>query len=58
MGIRNCQECKFISCVCSIIGAHKEKCKLRVSSICPIPIECTHGYDVCPECDKCTCSEE
>lgn len=21
-------------------------------------IECEHGYDFCPECDKCTCGVE
>lgn len=59
MGIKmqmNCQ-CKQIRCVCDIILAHKKDCQLRVSSTCPIPIECQHGYDVCPSCDVCTCKK-
>lgn len=24
--------------------------------VCPVGIECDHGYDVCPVCDPCTCS--
>lgn len=34
---------------------HAPDCKWRVALLCAIPIECPHGYDVCPECDPCTC---
>ena len=33
-----------------------ERCKFRFSSLCAVPIECEHGYDVCPKCDPCTCA--
>lgn len=50
-----CKECKHLACVCDIIAKHSEDCKFRKSSTCAIPIECQHGFDVCPECDPCTC---
>lgn len=42
---------------CRIRVAHPNpKCRFRVSATCPVPVECDHGYDVCPECDPCTCA--
>lgn len=34
---------------------HKPTCRFRLAETCAIPVECEHGYDVCPECDPCTC---
>jgi hypothetical protein len=31
---------------------------LSVSINCAVGIPCTHGYDVCPQCDPCTCDRE
>lgn len=45
------------SCKCDIQKTHSNpKCRFRVSATCPIPIECDHGRDVCPECDPCDCT--
>ncbi len=41
-----------------VAEGHHEKCQLFVAANCAIPIECKHGYDVCPECDPCTCPKE
>jgi hypothetical protein len=30
-------------------------CPLYKAVNCGTPIECEHGYDVCPICDPCTC---
>lgn len=51
-----CAECGHIACVCRIKASHDDGCKFRLSATCAIPIECEHGYDVCPTCDPCTCS--
>ena len=50
----NCT-CGHIQCVCHIERGHKEDCPFRIATCCAIPIECDHGYDVCPQCDPCTC---
>lgn len=55
--IGSCPKCKHISCVCEILTAHKKGCSFRLASTCAIPIECDHGFDVCPTCDPCTCKE-
>lgn len=34
---------------------HARYCRFRVARECAIPVMCEHGYDVCPECDSCTC---
>lgn len=34
---------------------HLPTCRLFVSSTCSTPVECDHGFDVCPQCDKCVC---
>ena len=52
-----CQECGHIACVCDIKAKHKEDCLFRIAATCSIPVECEHGYDVCPECDPCNCEE-
>ena len=36
---------------------HVEGCRRRKAATCAIPIECDHGFDVCPVCDPCTCAE-
>lgn len=41
----------FFICVCH----HDKGCQFRVSITCAVPIECEHGYDVCPQCDACNC---
>lgn len=53
-----CDVCGHIACVCKIQKVHDDDCKFRRAATCPIPIECDHGYDVCPMCDPCTCDTE
>jgi len=54
-----CETCGHISCVCHVIDAHPDpECGYRISVTCSVPIECPHGFDVCPECDPCTCTGE
>jgi len=36
---------------------HELDCRMYHAANCPVPIECYHGYDVCPICDPCTCYE-
>jgi hypothetical protein len=52
-----CQTCGHISCVCSIKKKHDAECKLLKAATSAVGIECEHGYDVCPKCDPCTCSD-
>jgi hypothetical protein len=47
--------CGLIACVCAVAARHRPSCRFRVSILCPVGIECEHGYDVCPKCDPCTC---
>lgn len=55
----DCRGCGHLACVCGIIEGHPDpECRFRRSATCPVPIECDHGYDVCPECDPCTCGGE
>ena len=49
--------CDLIQCVCAEARKHDASCRLRVAMTCAVPIACEHGYDVCPECDPCTCHE-
>jgi hypothetical protein len=61
MGVPNepgtaCAECDHFACVCKILETHNEKCLFRLST-CGVAVECEHGYDVCPECDPCTCED-
>lgn len=63
VGVHNvpvgCAKCGHLACVCGIRKAHPDpKCRFRVSSTCAVPIECDHGYDVCPMCDPCTCQPD
>jgi hypothetical protein len=37
---------------------HKTSCRFRRAETCALPVECEHGYDVCPKCDPCTCQKE
>lgn len=37
---------------------HDKKCSFAIANRCAIPVECEHGYDVCPMCDPCTCPEK
>lgn len=37
---------------------HKEDCPYQKAMSNPVGIECKHGYDVCPECDPCTCKQD
>lgn len=34
---------------------HKADCPELLARVCSVGIECEHGYDVCPQCDPCTC---
>lgn len=36
--------------------SHVETCAMRRALSCgSLGVECEHGYDVCPSCDRCTC---
>lgn len=37
------------------IGSHEPGCPLLRSATCSVAIECEHGWDCCPICDRCTC---
>ena len=50
-----CAACGHLACVCTILVSHREGCGFRRSVVCPIPVECEHGRDVCSICDPCTC---
>ncbi len=52
--VKDC-DCEMIECVCSIARKHKDDCKFKKALLCRVGIECDHGYDVCPECDPCSC---
>lgn len=51
-----CNQCGHLACVCIIEQLHKLGCTFRLAATCAVPIECQHGYDVCPTCDPCTCA--
>jgi len=51
-----CDTCGHLACVCAILKEHEEGCRFRLAAACAVPIECDHGYDVCPQCDPCSCS--
>lgn len=53
--IEGCPKCKHLACVCETLKEHHEGCLFRLATTCSIPIECDHGFDVCPTCDPCTC---
>lgn len=53
-----CDVCDRLACVCPTKKAHHKDCKFRIAVTCAVGIECEHGYDVCPQCDPCTCEEE
>jgi hypothetical protein len=48
-------DCGLIQCACAEARKHKVGCRYRTALTCAIPIECDHGFDVCPQCDACTC---
>lgn len=50
-------DCDQIACICTKAREHKKTCRYRKSLTCPVPIECEHGFDVCPICDPCTCKK-
>ncbi len=51
--------CGMIECVCRLAAQHPDpKCRFRVALLWRVPIECQHGFDVCPDCDPCTCRKE
>lgn len=64
-----CKTCGFIvavdehgkavePCACDWSARHPNpKCRMRIAATTSTPIECDHGYDVCPTCDPCTCAE-
>lgn len=58
MSAVGCTTCGHLACVCPTKAAHVEGCPYRRAVTCSVPIECEHGYDVCPECDQCTCGVE
>jgi len=48
--------CSLIQCVCEEARSHGEGCPFRRALTCAVGIDCEkHGFDVCPECDPCTC---
>lgn len=47
--------CGQIECVCRMVAGHSPDCRFSKSVLCPVAIECEHGYDVCPICDACNC---
>lgn len=51
------RKCEIIGCVCKEAGEHEPECRYRISLLCPVGIECEHGFDVCLICDPCTCKE-
>lgn len=53
--LEDCPKCKRLACVCEIIALHELGCPFRTAATCSIPIDCGHGRDCCPKCDKCTC---
>lgn len=48
--------CNRISCVCEILREHADGCRFRTSATCAVGVECDHGFDVCADCDPCTCT--
>jgi hypothetical protein len=49
-------DCQLIRCVCTDARKHVVGCIYRLALTCAIPIPCeSHGEDVCPVCDLCTC---
>jgi hypothetical protein len=48
-------DCNMIACVCSDARPHTIDCRYRKALTCAVGIACKHGYDVCPQCDPCTC---
>jgi hypothetical protein len=52
-----CKRCDRLACVCNVQATHKETCRYRVSTQCPVAVACEHGFDVCPICDPCTCND-
>ena len=54
--INACPTCEHFTCVCDVMAQHEPDCKYRRAVCCSVAIECDHGYDVCTECDPCTCS--
>jgi hypothetical protein len=51
-------DCGLIECVCAQARLHTKGCRFRLAMTCAVAIECDHGFDVCPECDPCTCPNE
>lgn len=47
--------CGHIACVCATLAQHHPKCRYAIAMRSPVGIECIHGFDVCPNCDPCTC---
>ena len=40
------------------VQGHDDDCAFARSASCAVPVECEHGYDVCPICDPCNCEKE
>lgn len=55
--VKDC-DCGLIECVCAQVRPHKPTCRYRVSMTCAVPISCDHGFETCPECDRCDCGLE
>lgn len=53
-----CKKCGHLACICKILAEHEKGCSYRFAAVCAVPIECEHGYDVCPTCDPCTCKKQ
>lgn len=37
---------------------HEDGCPTKLAAEGAAAIECEHGYDCCPICDRCTCDDE
>lgn|SRR5574341_127792 len=49
-------DCGHIQCCCEVRCGHDDECRFRQAATCAVPIACeSHGRDVCPVCDPCTC---
>lgn len=47
--------CGLLYCCCDQVRDHDPNCRFRKAMVCPVAVECDHGHDVCPQCDRCTC---
>lgn len=52
-------KCGYADCVCIIRKIHESNCYYKKIAESFVAFSCKeHNLEVCPECDKCSCSEE